>query len=286
LFYNGKILTRRRTFLFLAPALLLAKLAHPAQPSAASAPQGGLARIRLGKAGAAPKAWLDGRRLLVRRERGQWVAIVGIPLIAQPKSILSVEVEYADGRRETRAVRVVEKKYVTQHITMDPGVADFPPDQLQRFEQEREHLRQVLRTFSEAGPASLALHQPVEGRRSGSFGSRRVINGVPRNPHQGMDIGAGEGAPIAAAAAGRVIDSGDYLFLGRTVVLDHGQGLLSLYSHLSAVDTAPGEVVKAGATIGKVGMTGRATGPHLHFSVYLNAVAVDPEIFLPAASTP
>jgi murein DD-endopeptidase MepM/ murein hydrolase activator NlpD len=279
-------LTRRRTFLFLAPALLLAGLAHPAQPSAAPAPQGGLARIRLGKAGAAPKAWLDGRRLLVRRERGQWVAIVGIPLIAQPRSILSVEVEYADGGRETRALRVVEKKYATQHITMDPGVADFPPDQLQRFEQEREHLRQVLRTFSEAGPASLSLRQPVEGRRSGSYGSRRVINGVPRNPHQGMDISAGEGTPIAAAAAGRVIDSGDYLFLGRTVVLDHGQGLLSLYSHLSAVDTAPGEFVKAGAAIGRVGMTGRATGPHLHFSVYLNAVAVDPEIFLPAASTP
>lgn len=278
-------MTRRRDFLLLAPALLLARAAHSAPPSVPG-PQGGLARVRLGKAEHAPKAWHDGRRLLVRRERGEWVAILGVPLAAQPKAELPVEVERADGTRETRVVRVVHKKYAMQHLTMDPGVADFPPEQLARFEQEREHLRRVLRTFSEQGPATLSLRQPVEGRRSGSFGSRRVINNTPRNPHQGMDIGAAEGAPIAATAAGRVIDTGNYLFLGNTVVLDHGQGLLSLYSHLSAVDVNLGDAVKAGTTIGKVGMTGRATGPHLHFSVYLNAVAVDPEIFLPKILNP
>ncbi|HEV3007433.1 MAG TPA: M23 family metallopeptidase, partial [Burkholderiales bacterium] len=172
------------------------------------------------------------------------------------------------------------KKYLTQHLSVPADQAELPPEQLSRYEHEREHLAQVLRTFTEPGPAGLAMLQPVAGRRSGTFGLRRVINGVERNPHGGMDIAAPAGTSVAAARAGRVVDAGEYLFLGRTLVLDHGQGLLTLYAHLSAVDAAPGEAVAAGATIGKVGNTGRATGPHLHFSVYLNAVSVDPAIFL------
>jgi murein DD-endopeptidase MepM/ murein hydrolase activator NlpD len=150
-----------------------------------------------------------------------------------------------------------------------------------RYQQEREHFAQVLRTYTEPGPETLALLQPVAGRRSGSFGLRRVINNMARAPHSGLDIAAPEGAPVVAAAAGRVANVGDYLFLGNTVILDHGQGLLTLYAHLSEFDVTAGDTVAAGAPIGKVGMTGRVTGPHLHFSVYLNAVSVDPAIFLP-----
>jgi murein DD-endopeptidase MepM/ murein hydrolase activator NlpD len=278
-------LTTRRSFLLLGPALLAAGVARSAD-SPVVAGQGRVARLPLGAAKEAPKAYLDGRRLLVRREKGQWVALAGIPLSAQARSTLSVEVIRADGKREAHAVRVQGQKYLTQHITVAADQATLPDDQLPRYQAEREHLRRVLQTFTEEGPASLSLKQPVEGRRSGTYGLRRIINGMARSPHNGMDIAAAEGTPIIAPVAGRVIDTGDYLFLGNTLILDHGQGLLSLYAHLSALDAALGDAVAAGATIGKVGKTGRVTGPHLHFSVYLNAVPVDPAIFLPAASTP
>lgn len=271
---------RRRSVLLL-PALLLARPALAAQEPAVGAAPGRIARLRLGKADRAPRAWLEGRRVLVRRERGEWVAIAGIPLGAKAGSQRSVEVAHGDGRREVRPVRVVDRKYLTQHITVPPDQAELRPEQIARYEQEREHMRNVLRTFTEASPASLALIQPVPGRRSGSFGLRRVVNGVARSPHSGLDIAADEGTPVAATAAGRVIDAGDYLFLGRTLVLDHGQGLLSLYAHLSAIEPAAGDAVETRASIGKVGATGRVTGPHLHFAVYLNATAVDPAIFLP-----
>jgi murein DD-endopeptidase MepM/ murein hydrolase activator NlpD len=272
----------RRRLVLMLPALLLARPALAVQEPAVAAAPGRIARLRLGKAGEAPRAWLEGQRVLVRRERGEWVAIAGIPLGAKAGSQRSVEVAYGDGRREARPIKVVDRKYLTQHLSVPPEQAELPAEQLARYEQEREHLHKVLRTFTETLPATLALLQPAPGRRSGSFGLRRVINGVPRSPHSGLDIAAEEGTPVAATAAGRVIDAGEYLFLGRTLVLDHGQGLLSLYAHLSAIERAVGDAVKAGATVGRVGATGRVTGPHLHFAVYLNAAAVDPAIFLPA----
>ena len=271
---------RRRSFLLLAPALLLARPAFAAKRKPPVAVPGGVARVILAAGDPAPKAHLDGNRLLVRREKNEWVALAGVPLGAKVGSTLKVEVDFANGKRQVRPVKVVDKKYLTQHLSVAPDQAELPAEMLARYQQEREHLAQVLRTYTETGPESLALLQPVPGRRSSSFGLRRVINGMPRSPHGGLDIAAPEGTPVAATAPGRVADSGEYLFLGRTVVLDHGQGMLSLYSHLSAVDVEAGAVVPAGAPIGKVGATGRATGPHLHFSVYLNAVSVDPAIFL------
>lgn len=267
--------------LLLLSALLPASPALPAPDAPAAAP-GGVARVRLGAADPSPQAYLDGRRLMVRRERGEWVALAGIPLSAKAGTTLQVEVVHGGDRREVRQIAIIDKKYRTQHLSVPADQADLPPEQLARYEQEREHLAQVLRTFTEPGPTRLSMRQPVAGRRSATFGLRRVINGVERNPHGGMDIAAPAGTPVAAPRAGRVIDAGEYLFLGRTLVLDHGQGMLSLYSHLSAVDVAAGATVPAGAAIGKVGSTGRATGPHLHFSVYLNAVSVDPAIFLRA----
>ena len=221
-------------------------------------------------------------RVLVMRDGGEWVALVGIALATKPGAKLRVESERADGRIERHEVTVAPKTYASQHLKVPPGKVELSPEDLARYERERAHLAGVIRTFTEKPPSTLAMVQPVPGRRSSSFGLRRYFNGKARNPHGGMDIAAPTGTPVVAALTGRVIDVGDYFFSGRTVVLDHGAGLLSLYAHLSAVDTESGQTVGGGDPIAKVGATGRVTGPHLHFTVYLNRAAVDPALFLPA----
>jgi murein DD-endopeptidase MepM/ murein hydrolase activator NlpD len=221
-------------------------------------------------------------RVLVIRDGGEWIALVGIALGTKTGSTLAVEAERADGAVERYEITVAHKAYPSQHLKVPRGKVELSAEDLARYERERAHLAGVIKTFTEEAPSTLAMVQPATGRRSSSFGFRRYFNGQPRSPHSGMDIAAPEGTPVVAASAGRVIDIGDYFFSGRTIVLDHGSGLLSLYAHLSSVNTSIARNVAAGMPIGKVGASGRVTGPHLHFSVFLNAAAVDPALFLPA----
>jgi murein DD-endopeptidase MepM/ murein hydrolase activator NlpD len=275
---------KRRAFLLALPAIAAPAWGKttPAStlPRIAAVP-GGVARVDLGAAPSAPQASLDGRRVLILRSGSSWTALVGIGLQAKPATTLPLQVTDAAGSREI-AVRVQPKQYATQHLKVAPKHVQLSPEDLARHEREREHLLNVLQHWSEAPPSTLWLLTPTPGQRSSSFGLRRVFNGETRNPHSGMDIAAAVGTPIAAAADGQVIDSGDYFFNGRTVIVDHGQGFLTLYCHLDQLGTTTGTPVRAGEAIGTVGASGRVTGPHLHFSVYLNATAVDPALFLPA----
>ncbi len=273
----------RRGFLSFAPALAATAALPGAWASTtprASPVPGGVARIRLGASTEPPQARIGGDRVLVTRDGDEWVALVGIALATKPGARLEVAAMLAGGRHERFAIEVAPKRYAAQHLTVPRDKVEISPENLARHERERAHLETMLRTFSATPPRTLAMLPPAPGRRSGSFGLRRYFNGQARSPHTGMDIAAPAGTPVIAANAGRVIDTGDYFFPGRTIILDHGQGLLSLYAHLSAVDTAAADPVSAGFPIGKVGATGRVTGPHLHFAVYLNAVAVDPALFL------
>jgi len=276
-------MNRRRVLLSLGPALVAQAWlprARAATTTRTSAVPGGVARIRLGASEQAPRVSLRGERVLVLREGGDWVAFVGISLATKPRSKVRVEAEHAGGRQEQFEIDVIPKAYASQHLKVPPDKVDLSAEHLARYERERGHLDDVLRTFTDSPPATLAMLQPAPGRRSSSFGLQRYFNGQARNPHAGMDIAAPVGTPVVAANSGRVIDTGDYFFPGRTIVLDHGYGFLSLYAHLQSIDTTVAKVVAAGDLIAKVGATGRVTGPHLHFSVYLNAVAVDPAFFL------
>lgn len=226
-----------------------------------------------------PRATFNGAPVMVVRDSARWVAVLGIPLSAKPGKI-SLAIERAGTPASRVDLAIGPKRYVEQKLAVAPGMVDLSPKDLARVERERPIIQGALATFSEAPPATLRFEPPVPGRRSSSYGMRRVFNGQPRAPHTGMDIAAATGTPIAAPLAGTVVATGEYFFNGGTVIVDHGQGLVTMYCHLSAIDVKPGDRLAAGDALGKVGATGRVTGPHLHWGVTLNRTMVDPALFL------
>ena len=247
-------------------------------PQAAQVP-GGVARLSLGPAAVRPVAHTGDVPLLVVGDAIEWTALVGIPLAATPGTAqITVQTDGAAPR--TVAYTIAPKRYSEQRLKVSPRTVDLSPADQARYERERDHQATVVATFSMPFPQDLQMQVPTPGRRSSSFGLRRIFNGQARNPHSGMDIAAATGTPITAPLPGRVIDTGDYFFNGGTVWLDHGGGLLTMYCHLSAIDAQPGDMLKTGQRLGAVGATGRVTGPHLHWGVMLNRTMVDPALFV------
>lgn len=240
---------------------------------------GGVAVVDLGTGAEKPAARYRGQPVLVVREDGRrWIAVVGVPLSTKPGR---EHLELADGRR--LAFAVGSRDYKQQHITLKNKEQVNPsPANLRRIERELAEQTDAYRRFSPRQPSNLLFDKPVGGPLSSPFGLRRFFNGEERNPHSGLDFAVPAGTPVRAPAAGTVILVGDYFFNGRTVFVDHGQGLISMFCHLSRIDVRVGDELARGAVLGKVGATGRATGPHLHWNVSLNDARVDPSIFIGA----
>lgn len=215
------------------------------------------------------------RPVFVRRDQ----AFVGIPL-NQPLGAAQLHYRL-DGEVRTHAFEVTDKAYTEQHITLsNPEMVNPNPQQLERIRRESQVQRNLYLRFSDQALPEQGFVQPLQGTITSLFGHRRFFNGQPRNPHSGLDIAAPTGTEVRAPAAGEVVLVDDLYYNGKTVFLDHGQGLITMYCHLSAQTVNPGDRVDQGQVIGLVGATGRVTGPHLHWSVSLNGYRVDPSVMM------
>jgi murein DD-endopeptidase MepM/ murein hydrolase activator NlpD len=204
------------------------------------------------------------------------VAVVGISLDAPPGTNY-LDVQSAARGNVQIAFDVTAKKYPVQRLTITNDKMVNPPQaELERIERETALMTAQYDLFTPLPASPFPLTLPASGPVSSNFGLRRILNGEPRNPHAGLDIAAQRGAPVTAPAPGKVSLTGSFYFNGNTIFVDHGGGLISMVCHLSAIDVHVGDILARGQRIGRVGATGRATGPHLHWSVSLNGQRVDP----------
>ena len=192
-----------------------------------------------------------------------------------------ITVTRPDGRAEVHGFTVVDKAYPEQRIELkNRKMVNPDPADLDRIRSEAASMRAVYASFSTRAIDTNGFLQPVQGVVTSEFGFRRILNGEPRNPHSGLDIAAATGTPVANPAAGTVALTGNFYFNGNTVLVDHGAGLITMVCHLNAIHVDDGQDLPVGAILGEVGATGRATGPHLHWSMSLNGNRVDPVALL------
>ena len=222
--------------------------------------------------------------MLLSSQKGKY-AVVGISLKTRPGDypleLTHKTASDTDEHQSMLSFQVGAKEYRVQRLTIENKRKVNPyKEDMDRIIRERNEMNKAFKSFENLAQPAVDFVLPAEGPISSPFGLKRILNDQPRNPHSGLDIAAPTGTPIHAPAAGRVTAVGDYFFNGNTVLLDHGQGLISMYCHMSETTVAVGDTLSPGDLIGKVGKTGRVTGPHLHWSVSLNNARVDPNLFI------
>ncbi|WXT99680.1 MAG: hypothetical protein Ctma_0384 [Catillopecten margaritatus gill symbiont] len=264
--------------------LLLSNLVLASIPIQHTPYPGGIAVFNFESNRSNPKAFYRSIPLYTQRIEGRhWQALLGIPLMEKSgtKSItiqdfstrtLSVEIKVPQVKKPAKQnikLKGKNKKYV------NPNAAH-----MDRIIKERDILGKARVFYSDKILSNMSFSRPVSGVTTSPFGIRRLYNGQPRRPHTGIDYAGDTGTPIKAPADGTVILAGNYFFNGNAIFLDHGQGLISVYIHMDKRIAKQGQRVKKGETIGTIGQTGRATGPHLHWGVYLNRTVVNPNLLL------
>jgi len=254
---------------------------HPARPRV-----GDVAWVHLRGASEAAviEGSVDGQPLTFFPYAGGHAALLGIDIDTKPgvkRWRLAVLEPGLDPQRLSGKLNVSGRKFSVQRLTVPPGMAEPDPETERRAEAEGRQLQMLYRTISPERLWRGAFVRPVAGTEAPSgFGARRIINGKARAPHGGADYSVARGTPVVAANAGRVALVAEYFFPGRLVAVDHGLGLHTLYFHLDTVAVAEGDRVDRGQTLGTVGATGRATGPHLHFGAQLGGARIDPAALL------
>jgi murein DD-endopeptidase MepM/ murein hydrolase activator NlpD len=220
------------------------------------------------------------RRVPFAREADRWLTVIGVDLDAAPgEQALVIERVFAgeDTRTEPGSVIVAAKAFPTTELTVDPGYVELSPENQQRAARESQEIDAIYARLTPERYWRRPFQVPIPGTTTGSnFGHRRIFNGQPRNPHSGADLRATTGTPIQAANRGRVVLAKELFFSGNAVFLDHGQGVYSVYLHLSEIFAEPGEMLEQGAVLGLAGATGRVTGPHLHWGARVLDARVDP----------
>jgi murein DD-endopeptidase MepM/ murein hydrolase activator NlpD len=258
-------------------------LAHASLPQSTNVP-GGIAVVPLCSVSActvAPQVWFGELPVMVTADHDEWFAVVGLSLDTKPGAH---ELRVQIGHETSPFVFTINSKnYPEQRITLkDNSKVELSPADAARAAREISLIRDIKQYWRAASDTDTAFSLPADGMLGGRFGVRRFFNGEPRAPHSGLDVVVKRGTPIRASAQGMVLETADYFFNGKTIYVDHGNGLITMYCHLDRFDVQPGDAVSKGRQLGLSGMTGRATGPHLHWSVVLNGVMVDPEAFIAA----
>jgi hypothetical protein len=213
-------------------------------------------------------------------ENKVWYGFFGVDLKAEPGTApLNVELE-ATGEKQQLEITIVKKDRGVRVLTLPREMVELDSETLERVRRESQVMKEALGTPPVAPLWNGTFTIPLEGQVVGVFGTRSIINGMNRSPHSGVDLRADEGTPVHSIHNGKVVLIADHFFSGKSVLIDHGGAIQSMYFHLEKTLVTKGEEVKKGQVIGLVGSTGRATGPHLHFGMRVNGARVDPLQFV------